>query len=107
MSDHRLRLKDDEIKELKIALLKHIRDLVEQKMPWEKYVLLRNLHYRLSRAGKVRGGSPRKVFRFYHETEEDMYNDMRKWLKYRFMEIQEPKKFQQEKQKVITKLRGI
>lgn len=104
--EYRLRLKEQEIRELKLALLKHITGLInERKITWDQYVFLRKLYYRLGRVGKVRGGSPAKVFHFNHESEEAMYDDMKGWLKYRWMETREPEKFEEERKRAIASIK--
>jgi len=97
-------LKEQEVKELKEALVKHIERLVKSRnIDWKRYVMLVNLHYRLSLLGKRRGGPPAKVYAFF-SSKEEMYAEMEQWVKYRIMEIEEPEKYEELRKKTLAQI---
>jgi len=88
LREFRLRLKEEEAEELKEALARHIERLVKSRsISWERYIMLRRFYYRMSWAGKRRGGVPAKVYGF-HSSEEEMIRDMESWVRHRIMEIE-------------------
>jgi hypothetical protein len=105
VKEFRVRLKREEVEELKEALVRHIQRLVESRsIDWERYVLLRNLHYRLSRVGERRGGAPAKVYGFF-ASDEEMYKDMEDWVRYRIMEIENPEEYEKLRRKALLRLK--
>ncbi|HIE15156.1 TPA: hypothetical protein EYP70_07785 [Candidatus Bathyarchaeota archaeon] len=84
MVEHRLRLKEEEITELRVALLKHIRDLVESRViSWERFVRLQKLYYRLYKAEGVKRGVTFISSKTPHIGKEEMYQEMKRWLRLR------------------------
>lgn len=104
LKEFRVRLKEQEVKELKEALVKHIERLVKSRnIDWKRYIMLENLHYRLSMLGKRRGGPPAKVYAFF-SSKEEMFREMEEWVKYRVMEIEEPEKYEELRKRTLGKL---
>jgi hypothetical protein len=80
--EHRVRLDTAEVDELRIALLKHIRDLAdERKGSFDRFILLKRLYYRLSRLLKeAKPGAPAHPL-IFPSSEDKMYEDIKSWLK--------------------------
>ena len=106
--EFRFRLKERDAKELSKAIIYYIKLLVERnEIDWETYKRLRNLYYRLSKLGKRKGGPPAKIFELWL-TKEEMIENIREWLKYRIMEIEEPERYEEMRKRaeaMILRLR--
>ena len=106
--EFRFRLRESDAIELSKAIIYYIKLLVERdEIDWETYKRLRNLYYRLSKLGKRKGGPPAKIFELWL-TKEEMIENIREWLKYRIMEIEEPERYEEMRKRaeaMILRLR--
>lgn len=85
---HRIRVSKEEIMELRKAVLKHVGQLVDERMgTWNQFFVLRKLYYRLATVG-VRGQPIRPFFPSELTDEEAMYESMTRWLKGRRRELE-------------------
>jgi len=105
--EYRVRLKAEEVQELRKALIYYMMDLVEGREMGElRWGMLYKLLWRLGRLGKVRSGAPTTLIPpLFWRDEDERYEKMAEIMEYRRLEVEEPEKFEEMKRRTLASLR--